>query len=172
MDFSGVLNTSWPILKIQLNQVKCWEKKFFMIFDVFEIYFLWYKSFGWMPRQRRHWTWNVTKRYGEKRNILWSIDFQVGNLLNSWNLANWNILVAKGLQINRDSGSSGERTRKRHKLAMKKFFMVKVWERKKTQKRLKNLVKEGENPVWQFFFWKKKVERIFLLEDWGTTLKA
>ena len=137
-----------------------------------EIFFEW-KSFKWMPRQRRHWTWNGTKRYGEKRNILWSIDFQMGNLLNSRNLANWNILVAKGIQINRDSGSSGERTWKRH-------FHISLKRVEKYQKRVKNLVKEGENPVWynlQIEFLKriqlkKKVKRTFLLENWGTTLKA
>ena len=65
---------------------------------------------------------------------------------------NWNISVARGKDINRDSESSGERNWKRHAMNFK------------TQKKLKNFAKEGESPVC--FFWNHekmlKLERLWV----------
>ena len=97
-----------------------------------------------MPRQNNKGRTMQRKATG-RCYTLWRSQWSVDILLENQHfehLVNWNILVAKGKKINRDSVSSGEWKRKRPTLNLLHAFL-----KKKTF--LEKVAKEGESPVRQ-----------------------
>ena len=88
---------AFPILwGLQCQRPKANKKRFF-ISDV-----------RWIPRSMELGRSKTKSHEGDK---LWSVDFPSAKAAMYWkNAVNWNILVTVGKKINRDSGSSGERT--------------------------------------------------------------